>query len=230
MFETGKNHSPKREPSKVDNDNSTNQQLTNINPEYPKNQQPFDEIPNDRYEEGYERYVLAQKLETKAFVDKMTGLYNRNAWDDYVKHFDGHRGDMATIIMCDINGLKLINDTPGLGHSAGDILIEDTASFFKETFTRSHDKIFRIGGDEFIICIDNNRTLEEKEKLENFINIKFSRENQAQHNVNFSYGIAHYDSSVDIQGISVLTREKGKTYQTTFDRADQTMYQQKRDA
>ena len=192
---------------------------------YLPNQQPSDEIPNDRYQEAYEGYVLNQKLENEAFVDKMTGLYNRNAWDDYVKHFDGSRGDVATIIMCDINGLKHTNDTKG--HSAGDLLIKNTASLFKETFTRAHDKIFRIGGDEFIICIENNKTSEEKENLEKFISVQFSKENQVDHKTNFSYGIAHYDPSIDINGICVLNKEEGKNYQTTFDRADQTMYKQK---
>ena len=194
MFKENKGYLPKQPPSKID-DYSAKQPPSDINPEYPANQQPPDENSSDHYRQLFDSYVSKKESETKAFVDKMTGLYNRNAWDDYVKHFDGSRGDIATIIMCDINGLKHTNDTKG--HSAGDGLIKNTASLFRETFTRPHDKIFRIGGDEFVICIENNKTLEEKEKLEKFINIQFSIENQAQHGADFSYGIAHYDPSID---------------------------------
>lgn len=158
--------------------------------------------------------------------DKMTGLNNRNAWIDQIEHFDYQRGDNATLIVCDINGLKEINDTKG--HSAGDKLIKNMAGLLKTVFTRAHDNIYRTGGDEFIISIKDLKTPEEQQKFEEFLKDKFSSENQTKAGVKFSFGIAHFDPEIDKEGIDVTDRENDTVYQTTFDRADSRMYEMKR--
>jgi diguanylate cyclase (GGDEF)-like protein len=126
-----------------------------------------------------------KKLKEQAFVDEMTGLQSSNAWAEYIKHFDGNRGDNTTFILCDLNNLKKTNDN--FGHSEGNILLKKSANFIKNVFSRSHDKIFRIGGDEFIISIENIRTSEERKKLEDFVNNNFSKKNLNKGRVNFSY-------------------------------------------
>ena len=53
------------------------------------------------------------------------------------------------MVVCDINGLKYVNDTQG--HAAGDQLIKDACALICEYF--SHGAVFRTGGDEFVILL-----------------------------------------------------------------------------
>jgi len=191
-----------------------------------------------KYKEQLEQAEQKNKqLEKQAFTDLMTDLPNRNAWVETVKHLDPNRGDGGTIIILDVNGLKEINDSQG--HSQGDLLIKNTANIIKETFKRSQDQIFsfqeepaqtetaRIGGDEFLIYIPKLDTPEKQKNFEKFVDNMFSPENQKKNGTNFAYGIAHFDSNLDTEGIDIIDREKGVVYKTTFDRADSAMYTMK---
>lgn len=54
------------------------------------------------------------------------------------------------VFYADMDGLKRINDAPGLGHPAGDVAIKGVAEAFRRTFKREDDVTARIGGDEFV--------------------------------------------------------------------------------
>jgi diguanylate cyclase (GGDEF)-like protein len=85
--------------------------------------------------------------------DELTGLPNRSAFGEAVNHAiqAGHRyGHMFTVMFMDLDRFKNINDT--FGHSAGDVLLIETAKRLKECL-RESDVIARIGGDEFIILL-----------------------------------------------------------------------------
>lgn len=91
------------------------------------------------------------KLFTLAYTDSMTGVYNRNAYEERLEKLrrSHTRLDNITIVVTDINGVKAINDT--YGHHTGDEAIKLTAECLKKTIGEQAD-IFRIGGDEFV-CI-----------------------------------------------------------------------------
>ena len=78
----------------------------------------------------------------------MTKCYNRKAlhWA-YEGDFD--KGSPIAIIMCDLNGLKRINDTKG--HEAGDRYLCDAAEGMMSCF--GEKQVYRVGGDEFIIVL-----------------------------------------------------------------------------
>ena len=89
-----------------------------------------------------------QRLLQLSFRDTMTGLYNRNKFNQVL-----HKGRCTEdknlplgIAYFDLNGLKEINDR--YGHDAGDKLIVKTASHLNRLF---FDKTYRIGGDEFVV-------------------------------------------------------------------------------
>ncbi len=94
-----------------------------------------------------DRVRSEEKIKYLSFHDSLTGLYNRTYFDEDLKRLDTERQLPITIVMGDVNGLKLINDT--YGHSKGDILLKEIANILKESF-RKEDIVSRWGGDEFI--------------------------------------------------------------------------------
>ncbi len=82
--------------------------------------------------------------------DFLTGLYNRSFFEEEKRRLDTGRQLPISIIMGDINGLKLIND--GFGHHEGDKVLVEIGKILKNC-CRSEDIISRIGGDEFAILL-----------------------------------------------------------------------------
>lgn len=93
-----------------------------------------------------------QKLDRKrAVTDYLTGLLNRNGFDDSVKtYLKTHKNEEGTMIMLDIDDFKFVNDLHG--HKAGDLVLKHMADQLRHEFGR--DAIIgRNGGDEFCIYI-----------------------------------------------------------------------------
>ncbi len=82
--------------------------------------------------------------------DALSGLYNRAYFDDQMDRFSAGRITPISVVMADIDDLKVFNDSHG--HSAGDVLITTVAMILLESF-RAEDVIARIGGDEFAILL-----------------------------------------------------------------------------
>ncbi|MBK5247003.1 MAG: diguanylate cyclase [Peptostreptococcaceae bacterium] len=85
-----------------------------------------------------------------SYHDFLTGLYNRTYFEEAKLRLDTPRQLPISIIMGDINGLKLIND--GFGHSKGDGVLIEVAKILKNC-CRKEDIISKIGGDEFGILL-----------------------------------------------------------------------------
>lgn len=83
--------------------------------------------------------------------DPLTGLYNRSFYEQEMEHLKTGNVPLS-IIICDVDGLKLINDT--LGHSKGDAILRATADILKVIFGNDN-LVARIGGDEFSVLIQN---------------------------------------------------------------------------
>ena len=93
-----------------------------------------------------------QLLESESRSDELTGLGNRRAFEQELRLIESNPGayDDAVLVMLDLNGLKVVNDT--YGHSVGDELIATAAMCITETIG-SGCKCFRIGGDEFTVIL-----------------------------------------------------------------------------
>lgn len=87
-----------------------------------------------------------------SYNDKLTGLRNRAYIDKYFDELDSKDENKYSIIMGDVNGLKLVNDT--YGHRQGDKLICSMADIIKGV-CEEDDIIGRWGGDEFIVIVKN---------------------------------------------------------------------------
>lgn len=97
-----------------------------------------------------ERRQAEDRLKYLSMHDVMTGLYNRTYFEEEMSRISRGRFSPVTIICCDVDGLKLVNDT--FGHKKGDELLESVAKILKGPF-RASDVVARTGGDEFSIIL-----------------------------------------------------------------------------
>jgi len=116
------------------------------------------------------------------YRDKLTGLYNKSFIDEEISRLDTKRQLPISLIMGDINGLKLINDA--FGHNMGDKVLKKASEIMIDSF-RKEDIISRVGGDEFVILLPKtseetalsivNRIMSDNEKNSlDFIKISIS--------------------------------------------------------
>ncbi|MEG0306453.1 MAG: diguanylate cyclase [Clostridium sp.] len=105
-----------------------------------------------------------------SYHDQLTGVYNRRFYEKELKNLDIERNLPLTLIMGDVNGLKLINDA--FGHLEGDKLIKEIAESLKRE-CRNEDILARVGGDEFIILLPKTDS-KEAQKIVNRIKASIS--------------------------------------------------------
>lgn len=97
-----------------------------------------------------ERRNIMSQLEFLSLHDQLTGLCNRNFFEMELERLKESNAYPITLISCDIDGLKLINDS--LGHSAGDKMLAACADVLAGSL-RISDKLARVGGDEFCVIM-----------------------------------------------------------------------------
>ena len=153
------------------------------------------------------------KIHTLATTDSMTGVKNKRAFTEYEAHINSQllRGtlDKFAIVVCDMNGLKWINDNKG--HKVGDEYIIAACKMICAIF--KHSPVFRFGGDEFVVIL-TEEDYEMRESLFGALN-KQSEQNRETGGVVVASGMAEYRSGSDLSMLAV------------FDRADSRMYARK---
>lgn len=97
-----------------------------------------------------ERIKQEKEIKYLLYRDILTDLYNRRFIQEELERLNSSRQLPISIIMADINGLKIINDS--YGHSTGDELLVKTAEILKAEL-RQEELLARYGGDEFIILL-----------------------------------------------------------------------------
>ena len=114
---------------------------------------------------------LENELRYQSFHDSLTGLLNRAFFEEELERMSTGRFSPTSLIIADLDNLKLINDT--LGHEKGDLLLKKAANILQSSF-RSNDIVARIGGDEFAVLLplcspdDLEKLIKRlKEKIEN---------------------------------------------------------------
>lgn len=96
------------------------------------------------------RNQAEEELSRLSYHDTLTSFYNRNRYIEDIEQFK-HQQITMGLVFLDINGLKDINDM--YGHAKGDEIIIQAAAYMKEVFVKA--RIYRIGGDEFVIIYRN---------------------------------------------------------------------------
>ena len=156
---------------------------------------------------------LAGASDGRSNRDALTGVKNRRSYMEAEAELnrrikEGGQEEFA-VAVCDINGLKSVNDE--LGHTAGDSLIRSASSIICNTFKRS--PVFRIGGDEFAVLLmgsdfENRRSLAEAMSEKNTVNKQTGE-------VVVAMGMADFDPAAD------------SSVSDVFERADAEMYRDK---
>lgn len=106
-----------------------------------------------------EKRKALKQVEYMSFHDYLTGLYNRRYFEEELMRLDTKRNLPLSIIMLDVNGLKLTNDA--FGHATGDALLKKVGDILKK-HCRVDDIIARLGGDEFAIILPKTDDIETK--------------------------------------------------------------------
>ena len=157
-------------------------------------------------------------LNNHATTDEMTGLLNRRTGllilEKELKKAKRLLSDL-TICFIDLNGLKYVNDN--YGHFEGDWFIKNIANILQDII-RSGDTAFRLGGDEFIIIL-NNCSIDEATRVLSRIDAAINAVNNNCHKpykIGISYGLANYKN------------HHGKTIEEFIHFADEQMYENKK--
>lgn len=154
-----------------------------------------------------------ETVSQKAYKDGLTGVRNKLAYLEALADIETslENGSLKEygVVVFDLNGLKIINDT--MGHEAGDAYIKEACALICQQF--DHSPIFRIGGDEFVAIL-KGCDYENREELESSFRETID-ENQKNGSVVVSSGMSTY-----IPG-------KDESYNDVFKRADELMYQRK---
>lgn len=104
-----------------------------------------------------EKRERQETIKYLSYHDQLTGLYNRRFYEEELKRLDTGRNLPLTLVMADINGLKLTNDA--FGHLVGDKLIRKIAEIIQKE-CRADDILARIGGDEFVLLLPNTDAIQ----------------------------------------------------------------------
>ena len=156
----------------------------------------------------------SNNFKNMANTDSLTGVRNKHAYSEAEallnQRIRQNDIDKLGVVVCDINGLKLANDT--LGHAAGDKLIKDACSLICEYFT--HGAVYRIGGDEFVVILQEKGFDTMHEVIEDINRV-------------IEDNIKNKEVVIAI-GHSELTKDDQLVHDV-FERADKMMYQRKQE-
>jgi len=151
-----------------------------------------------------------KNIEDLSYRDALTGLSNRRYLDEAVKNINSLLSLPLTVMVVDVNGLKLTNDA--FGHSTGDQLLKEVAKIIKGV-TRQEDVTCRTGGDEFILLLPNCDRSQAKALKDRIVSLASKTK------------VDSLSVSLAI-GYSVM-RKPEETFDDVFAEADNNMYRNK---
>ncbi len=122
----------------------------------------------DALENEYQLRVKTEQIQKMSRVDNLTGLYNRDYFDEmFAIQFKmaARNGAPLALVICDIDHFKPINDT--YGHLAGDAYLVKIAEILSASFQRETDFLARYGGEEFVALLPGQESIDAISLCEN---------------------------------------------------------------
>lgn len=158
-----------------------------------------------------ERKLYEEKILHLSYRDQLTGLYNRRYLEEqHATRFATEQVLPLSLVVCDVNGLKLTNDV--FGHQAGDLLLKACANYLRMA-EESDTVIARTGGDEFVMVFPNT-TNEETQKKIAAIQKEIATCNIGRTKLSVSFGFA-------------TLHTPSKSFEPLFKEAEDVMYRRK---
>lgn len=157
-----------------------------------------------------EKKQSQEEINFLSYHDQLTGLYNRRFYEEELKRLDTKENLPLTIVMGDVNGLKLINDS--FGHIMGDELLKKVAEVINKG-CRKGDIVARLGGDEFTIILPKTDAYEAEKIIQRINDLSLKEK------------VGHFDVSISF-GYESKNNEEEKI-QEIFKKAEDFMYQKK---
>ena len=162
--------------------------------------------------------VYMDRISDLAYTDSLTGVKSKSAYSEEIRKIE--RGIQEGIsqfglIIFDMNGLKVMNDT--YGHDAGDTYIKNACRLICTTY--KHSPVFRIGGDEFAAILVGQDLLNAQKLMKRFYE-KMESVNREAENA--------YETISVAAGMAVFKEGTDEDFQSVFKRADENMYKNKK--
>lgn len=157
--------------------------------------------------------VAHDKLRRDALYDSLTGSLNRRAFDEGVGQ-ESARATFGAVVVLDMDNLKTVND--GAGHACGDELLQHLATTLRAVI-RPSDRLYRWGGDEFLLLFPSARGAEVQARVEEAIRDAAPL---------VMPGLAAPVSLV--ASVGSADYESGEDLAAAIERADGVMYRQKK--
>lgn len=153
------------------------------------------------FRDSSEKKEKQRQIEYLSFHDELTGLYNRHYMEDATQRLDQARNLPFSIMILDVNGLKLVNDA--FGHEMGDQLLRTIAKVLSSV-CRGDEIIGRLGGDEFGILLPRTDK-HQAEEIKKRIKKALSEEKLGSVIVSAAIGTACKNSTEDkIDAVKIL--------------------------
>ncbi|MCR5718198.1 MAG: GGDEF domain-containing protein [Oscillospiraceae bacterium] len=169
---------------------------------------------DDAHRNSFDYEAVVDSARDMANRDALTGVKNKRAYVQTEMEIDEQiteqKNPAFAVVICDVNGLKEINDSKG--HKAGDTFIQNACHIICDTF--KHSPVFRIGGDEFTVIL-RGTDYEHRQQLMQKLTI-IMLEHMQSGKVTLASGLSVFDKSQDMR------------VQDVFERADSAMYENKK--
>lgn len=142
---------------------------------------------------------MTEVLRFERDYDMLSGLKNRNAFLRFFQQMESE-SEPVSVIVCDIDGLKIINDAAG--HAAGNKAIQKAGAILR-VVCPSDACAFRTGGDEYVIVLKASWSVESMLALKNKIGLAIAAYNKVATNIplSLSVGFAAADGDAKIRRI-----------------------------
>ncbi|MDR3667761.1 MAG: CHASE4 domain-containing protein [Ignavibacteriaceae bacterium] len=152
-----------------------------------------------------DKKLSEEELKYLTYYDTLTGLFNRGYYETISNNLNTKAKLPVTIIVADVNGLKIINDT--FGHAAGDKLLIEISKILRKA-CGENAIISRLGGDEFSIIIEGSNENIVKDIFETIKNLcNETQVNSLTISVALGYSTKHNETE-DIHEIAKMAEER----------------------
>ncbi len=150
-----------------------------------------------------DKNLLIEKLKKLSYTDSLTGLKNHHSYSSLLSHYESNPPNKIGIAYIDMNDMKIANDN--LGHKGGDLILVSLSKILMDFFPGS---AYRIGGDEFVVLVEDILESDFYKKI-------------------ISFEAKIVEISEFTASVGAVWKERGIDIYKIIEKADNKMYQQK---